>query len=98
MNFPNKAFVSITIILSLNLSLFAGDNSRATLGDVKEAIYKLIQKNKEASVQGDSLSNEIKEIKISLGSYTDRTDDAIDKYIDLYVVNNDTVLKKIIKD
>lgn len=34
------------IALLLTTSLFAGNNSQATLGDMKEAIYKLIVQNK----------------------------------------------------
>ncbi len=40
-------FFKIFLMISLGTSLFAGDNSQATLGDMKEAIYKLIVQNKQ---------------------------------------------------
>ena len=76
------------VVLSMFLFLFAlsssgsaNDNSQATLGDIKEAVYKLIL-----------INNKRDKLNAVLGK---RTKDKYDNYIDSYVKENNNSLLNI---
>jgi len=77
-----KVTLSALLLLSvLSSSGSAGDNSQATLGDIKEAVYKLIMINKKRDKIDDVLKQADKDI--------------YDDYIGTYVVENNVSLIKI---
>jgi len=75
------AFFALFILLALPSLSGANDNSQATLGDIKEAVYKLILINKKRS-KIDNFLNE-------------RADDKYDKFINSYVNDNKNILVQI---
>jgi len=84
------------ILLSINSSVYAGDNSQATLGDIKEAVYKLIVKNKESSIRVDSLETKLQTVKLSSDDiYAHKKSDKLDEYIGKFVVSNRDTLDQI---
>jgi len=84
------------MLLSINSSVYAGDNSQATLGDIKEAVYKLIVKNKKSSVRVDNLETMLKTVKLSSDDiYAHKKSDKLDEYIGKFVVSNRDTLNQI---
>jgi len=78
----NRVVLSTLLFLfALSSSGSANDNSQATLGDIKEAVYKLIL-----------INNKRDKINVVLGK---RTKDKYDNYIDGYVKENNNSLVQI---
>ena len=83
----------LLLTLFMFSSLFAGNNSAATMGDVKEALYILIKKDKINTQSRANLKNKIDKINTSIK--TDVKSDKLDAYIDNYVAKNDSVIAEI---
>ena len=91
-----RSVLFMLILLSINSSVYAGDNSQATLGDIKEAVYKLIVKNKESSIRVDSLETKLQTVKLSSDDiYAHKKSDKLDEYIGKFVVSNRDTLDQI---
>lgn len=77
---------TILILSSLAIasSLYAGDNAQATLGDIKEAVYKLIVNSKKTD-------SKIEKLHIGLESKQDKES----MYISSFVDKNKEILEKI---
>ncbi len=93
---------SLLVILALVLgtTVYAGDNSRATLGDIKEAVYKLIIMGKENKASSAVLDKKVEGIELSSKDILDankKDKDAYDTLIDTYVQENKDILAQIEK-
>lgn len=73
----------IAFLICLSFSyLLAGDNSQATLGDIKEAVYKLIIENKRNAQKKEMLHAIVINTKN-------------DAYIKKYADDNEAIIKKL---
>ncbi|MBW6487559.1 hypothetical protein [Sulfurimonas sp.] len=84
-----KKIAVVVCIFACASLLQAGDNSHATMGDVKEAVYKLILKNKKAEESLKTLENNL---QLAQG----KNDDELSLYIAQYVNDNKSELPKIV--
>lgn len=96
--------IVFALFLLFNL-VYANDNTQATLGDVKEAVYKLIVQNKKIieranETDSKSLVTQTRVTKMESTSkemldLESNSTDNIDRFIDNYALTNADVLLKI---
>jgi len=92
--------VFLIFMVFLNVELFGGNNSQATLGDIKEAVYKLII---ESKLSNSTKSNTYKKIdgRIEKLETTNNSifikseEDNLDKYIAKFVSLNKAILPNL---
>jgi hypothetical protein len=84
----------------LNTTVYAGENSQATLGDIKEAVYKLIIMGKENKASSAVIDKRVEDIELSSKDILDASKKEKDEYdllIDSFVQDNKNILAQIEK-
>lgn len=93
-----KISLALIFIFGLNISLMAGENSRATFGDIKEAVYKLIILNKKNMEHTDKLDSKVNTLDITAKNILDsHKEDKYDRFIAKFVTENKNILVAIEK-
>jgi cupin superfamily acireductone dioxygenase involved in methionine salvage len=104
----SKQIALAFLILGISTSVFAGDNSQATLGDVKEALHKLIIQDKANAEKFKSLDIKTQEMDTVSVQANERINtlefsskeainiankkDKLDLYVDNFVAKNEHML------
>ncbi|MFA6195369.1 MAG: hypothetical protein WC656_01840 [Sulfurimonas sp.] len=93
----HKSLLLAVLLSSLNVAVYAGDNSQATLGDVKEAVYKLIVQNKANTDKSNLIDARVENIENTTKESQAKANkkDEIDMYISSFVSKNEQALQKI---
>lgn len=107
----HKYIVSTFLVFGLNATVFAGDNSQATLGDVKEALYKLIVQSETNDEKVKVLNARTEKIEVVSSETSKRVNtmessskeaaeavgkkDRIDLYVGNFVAKNEHMLISI---
>jgi hypothetical protein len=94
MKAKSKFVFLIAFIFSASI-LSAGDNSQASFADVKEAVYKLIVKNKESIDKTDKVEARVSGMENNYNEIvklTKRDRDSFDVYIEQFVKKNEQIL------
>jgi len=73
-------FKKVVFLLSLSISVFASQNTQATLEDVKEAVYKLIVQSKQQKVSYQKLANNLKSDALIYRNKQTHLDEIIKQY------------------
>ncbi|SMP89661.1 hypothetical protein SAMN06314019_1112 [Epsilonproteobacteria bacterium SCGC AD-311-C15] len=95
-----KYSLLIIFVLMLNTTVYAGENSQATLGDIKEAVYKLIIMGKENKASSAVIDKRVEDIELSSKDILDASKKEKDEYdllIDSFVQDNKNILAQIEK-
>ena len=94
----HKIMTSLILAVIFANVVNAGDNSQATLGDIKEAVYKLIVQNKTGDKRASKFESTLSNFKVASDQMIgERDKDYLDLHIERFVNRNAGLLNTIDK-